>query len=256
VLTLLAIGVLCGAFLYVAAVGSRAAESTRARTAAEATALASATILARVQNYQAFLRLSSEVLRPARWPARELVDTAELLVWRRGLAVMQKDLEDAGPAWAVKSGLRLGGDPVYGGRGGVTKTAVFPKKVSEACRELAARHSIVHGLSLVAAPSDAHFLGALSALLPSNARRRPAAQPILGVACAEYYSRNFYPDKSPWDMDFRARLIPCDYSEADSLFAVLHCGEDSEALVEGFTQVLTLTQKADAPSQPEPNGEP
>jgi hypothetical protein len=64
VMTLLGIGVLLGAFLYVAVIGSRAAEKVRVQTAADATALGAATIKARTLNYAAFLFMSESVLLP------------------------------------------------------------------------------------------------------------------------------------------------------------------------------------------------
>lgn len=64
VLTLLAIGVVFGAFLYVAVLGSRVIEKTRVQTAADATAMASATIKARTLNYAAFLFLAESVVLP------------------------------------------------------------------------------------------------------------------------------------------------------------------------------------------------
>lgn len=64
VMTLLGIGVLVGAFLYVAVIGSRAAEKVRVQTAADATALGAATIKARTLNYAAFLFMSESVLLP------------------------------------------------------------------------------------------------------------------------------------------------------------------------------------------------
>lgn len=64
VLTLLAIGVLFGAFLYVAVIGSRVVEKARVQTAADATAMAAATIKARTMNYAAFLFLAESVVLP------------------------------------------------------------------------------------------------------------------------------------------------------------------------------------------------
>lgn len=64
VMTLLGIGVVLGAFLYVAVIGSRATEKVRVQTAADATALGAATIKARTLNYAAFLMMSESVLLP------------------------------------------------------------------------------------------------------------------------------------------------------------------------------------------------
>ena len=64
VMTLLGIGVLFGAFLYVAVIGSRATEKLRVQSAADATALGAATIKARTLNYAAFLLMSESVILP------------------------------------------------------------------------------------------------------------------------------------------------------------------------------------------------
>src|SRR5438105_808088 len=64
ILTLLAMGMLAGAFLYIAVIGSRSAETTRARTAADAAAMAAATVKARTLNYEAFILLADTVLLP------------------------------------------------------------------------------------------------------------------------------------------------------------------------------------------------
>lgn len=64
VLTLLGIGVLFGAFLYVAVIGSRVVEKSRVQTAADATAMAAATIKARTMNYAAFLLMAESIVLP------------------------------------------------------------------------------------------------------------------------------------------------------------------------------------------------
>lgn len=64
VLTLLAVGLVAGAFLYVSVIGSRTTEKVRVQTAADATALAAATIKARTMNYAAFVFLANSVLLP------------------------------------------------------------------------------------------------------------------------------------------------------------------------------------------------
>lgn len=64
VLTLLAVGLLIGTFLYVALIGSRVSETTRARVAADATAMAAATVKAKVINYESYVLLADTVLLP------------------------------------------------------------------------------------------------------------------------------------------------------------------------------------------------
>ena len=63
-LTLIGLGAILGAFLYVAVVGGRAADTIRVRTSADAAALAAATIKARSLNYTSFLLEAETILLP------------------------------------------------------------------------------------------------------------------------------------------------------------------------------------------------
>lgn len=63
-LTLLAVAAITGAFIYIAVIGSRAAETTRVRVSADATAMAAATVKAKVMNYEAFVLMADAVLLP------------------------------------------------------------------------------------------------------------------------------------------------------------------------------------------------
>lgn len=62
--TMIGAGAVLGAFLYVAVVGGRAAETIRVRTSADAAALAAATIKARTLNYSSFILEAETVLLP------------------------------------------------------------------------------------------------------------------------------------------------------------------------------------------------
>jgi len=64
VMTVIALGVIAGAFLYVAVIGGRVNETLRIRTAADAAALAAATTKARALNYASFLLVAESVLMP------------------------------------------------------------------------------------------------------------------------------------------------------------------------------------------------
>lgn len=166
-LTLLAFAVLTGAFLYVAVIGSRIAETTRARVAADATAMAAATIKARVMNYESFLLTGQSILLPlaettAHIRKAQVVVEAICVVaaivwwelipycvdygvhmsqtkprgpdktvneWLQGLQDTAKQLDGIGPQWAAIVASRTGLHDSYRGTDGhgVTQAAAYPR---------------------------------------------------------------------------------------------------------------------------------
>lgn len=80
-LTLIGAGAVLGAFLYVAVVGGRTAETIRVRTSADAAAMAAATVKARTLNYASFILEAETVLLP-------LLDVAQ------NIASVQSDNSD------------------------------------------------------------------------------------------------------------------------------------------------------------------
>lgn len=162
VLTLLAFAAIAGAFLYVAVVGSRTAETTRVRVSADATAMAAATVKAKVLNYEAFVLLADTVLLPLanitdRIEAAEIAGLAECMLvfewnspgfceskylphmaktssnqpavnekvtdWLDGLEELANDLQRIGPQWAEFVAVRAGESDSYKGPGAHGVTA-------------------------------------------------------------------------------------------------------------------------------------
>lgn len=161
VLTLLAIGAIVGAFLYIAVLGGRAAETTRLRVSADATSMAAATVKAKVMNYEAYVLLADTVLLPlgqlsdrilgaqaaaadiCEWIpgcmakyAPHMAETAAnqpqvdqtVNEWLDGLEAMAETLQTVGPQWAEFVAVQVGESDSYKGPGtrGVTAAASFP----------------------------------------------------------------------------------------------------------------------------------
>lgn len=165
-LTLLALGMIVGAFMYVAVLGNRTAEITRARVTADATAMAAATIKARVLNYESFLLLGETVLLPLA-EVTDNIDSAQTLMkwlcvgasvffpeiaeycfdywmhvsqthpdgpketvsgWLSGLAATAEALDSIGPDWAEFVATKTGMSDGNRGRGtnGVTLATAYP----------------------------------------------------------------------------------------------------------------------------------
>lgn len=153
VLTLIGIGLVAAAFLYVAVIGSRANEKLRARTAADASALASATVKAKIMNYESFILLADSALLPlgqitenirtAQATALGLCSGVAIFVptlwkycaqyvphvirtyrnqpkvnktvtqWLDGLEAMAKGLIEVGPLWAEGVSMAVGMSSAY-----------------------------------------------------------------------------------------------------------------------------------------------
>ena len=94
VLVILAIGMIVGAFLYVAVVGGRVNETLRIPTAADAAALAAATTKARSLNYASFLMMAETVLLPLSDDGETVTHCIGIEDARLGL----RDVEDLMPA--------------------------------------------------------------------------------------------------------------------------------------------------------------
>lgn len=162
VLTLLAFAAIAGAFLCVAVIGSRTAETARVRVAADATAMAAATVKAKVMNYQAFILLADTVFLPLgqitdskfffaqaaaeaacaiteycwfQYPEHIIKTSSnqssvddKVTGWLDGLEALSTDLGRIGPQWAEFVAVQAGGANSYKGPGerGVTAAAAFP----------------------------------------------------------------------------------------------------------------------------------
>lgn len=338
IMTLLAIGMIVGAYLYIAVLGSRAAETTRARTAADATAMAAATVKARTLNYEAFILLADTVLLPLGQLSQNITmaqNTWNLAVcvpcmaacpycplcsdciryqtqiartasaaprvdrtvsdWLDGLESMAEALDSVGPYWAEENAQLVGMNrPSYGGPGshGVSVVASFPlpdqqcgrlgidmisnmEKVQgrAACTDLKELEFAYHamqldpvfigfniggmtmdgkmlnfgaacdkankvpkladdwkkyrfsrGMALEMNPNDHWQLSYQQALAQTSPRRTLETGWLLGMACAEHYAQDNQDQESLWHMDWRARLVPCEYEKREAQDQVLSCG--------------------------------
>ena len=153
VLVLIGIGLIVATFLYVAVIGSRTNEKLRARTAADASALASATVKAKIMNYEAFILLADSALMPlgqitenirtAQATALGLCSGVAIFVpalwkycaqyvphviktyknqpkvnktvteWLDGLQAMAEGLNEVGPLWAELVSMKIGMSSAY-----------------------------------------------------------------------------------------------------------------------------------------------
>jgi hypothetical protein len=364
IVTLLAVGMLTGAFLYISVIGSRSAETTRARTAADAAAMAAATVKARTLNYEAFILLADTVLLPLGQLSQNIVDAQrtwdnffckpciavcpycpmcskciqyetmqmprtaigaarvdpEVTRWLDGLEAMAEALDSVGPFWAEQQAVLTGMDGAYRGPGqnGVTIAASFPlpdnypecgslgiemvsnmEKVQgrAACTDrvqgfknyemayhgmqidpifigwnvagqtmngklltagaacdkankvpkLGAnwrRFRFSRGMALEMSPNDHWQLAYLEALKRTDPPKMLGTGWLLGMGCAEHYSQDHYEDPSLWYMDWRARLVPCEYEKREAQDQVLQCGgasvPGSQAIQLQFANQLRL----------------
>lgn len=338
ILTLLAIGAIVGAYLYIAVLGSRAAETTRARTAADATAMAAATVKARTLNYEAFILLADTVLLPlgqlshnivqaqntwnttvcvpcmaacpycplcqdciryqtqiARTAAQQPMVDRTVSNWLDGLEAMAEALDSVGPYWAEETAQLIGMNrPSYGGPGshGVSFVASFPLPDQKcgrlgidmignmeqvqgraACTDLKELELAYHamqmdpifigfnlggqamngklltqgspcsktnkvpkladdwdkyrfsrGMALEMNPNDDWQLSYQESLRQHKPPKALETGFLLGMGCAEHYSQDHQDKESLWHMDWRARLIPCEYEKREAQDQVLQCG--------------------------------
>lgn len=340
-LTLFAFALLTGAFIYVAVIGSRAAETTRARTSADATAMAAATVKAKIMNYQSFLLLAESILlpmdkitdsirraqivagiacigagflNPSIWAycakyaphvAKTNANLSEVKStvreWLEGLRAASQGLAELGPYWAEYVASQTGMSSSYtSGANGVAVAASYPIPLklggfkADKCSDLGleevganddnggtdACHGVFGGglqLLYLAASADpgAIVLDTLGTTLTGNLlvlggkcrkevkvpRLRSdwrkfrtsrgmalienpsdhffkrylewangAAPPktlnsgyLLGMGCAEHYSQNHYGEETLWNMDWRARLVPCEYWKSENIQPVERC---------------------------------
>lgn len=366
VITLIGFGALVGAFLYVAVIGGRTAETMRARNAADATAMASATIKAKVLNYEGFIVLAESVLLPLGeisaniGPAQGVASGA---CWIVGLALLlevpqvaeaclEYDLEhvpptlaaqprvndkvqgwlaglqetgillgEYGPLWAEFVASRVGMNPQYRGTGGrgVSVAASYPiprlpkssrpPRVPGRCNDLGLRWvdsndrvpspdgakdvchgymggllqlgylalsgniewllldagglfltghflpfgadctpgflvpSLTHdrwdktrvsrGMALVEQPMDSYYKQFLERLRGTTPPKTLHTGYLLGMGCAEHYAQEHYGQESLWYMDWRARLVPCEYEKKEAKEDVLECALPMPAYLPG-----------------------
>lgn len=343
ILTLFAIGMIAGAYLYIGVIGSRSAETTRARTAADASAMAAATVKARTLNYEAFILLADTVLLPLGQLSQNIVQAQQtwntffcipcvagcpycalcskciqyqtmqmprtaagaaqvdpqVTRWLDGLEAMAEALDNVGPYWAETQAVLVGMDGAYRGPGshGVTFAASFPlpdnaqqcgslgiEMISNmervqgraACTDHKEYELLYHaeqldpifigfnttgqsmngkmltlgascdkknkvpklgdkwkkfrfsrGMALEMNPNDHWQQAYLESLRRTNPPKTLGTGWLLGMGCAEHYSQDHYDDPSLWYMDWRARLVPCDYENQENVNQVLQCGGSS-----------------------------
>ncbi len=347
VLTLLAIGMIAGAYLYIAVIGSRSAEITRARTSADATAMAAATVKARALNYEAFILLADTVLLPLGQVSQNISTAQETFFatvcvpcilgcefcplcakcieygdsqipttsgkrpnvdkqvtdWLDGLEAMAGALDSVGPYWAEETAVLVGlNRPSYGGPSshGVSVAASFPlpdnyeqcgklgiemisntEKVQgrEACHDRAyyeftylseiaphfdpifsgfniagegligklltagadcdkankvpklsdnwKKFKYSRGMALELQPNDHWQLSYLEALRQTSPPKMLETGWLLGIGCAEHYAQDHQDQESLWHMDWRARLVPCEYDKPENAQQVTQCGGNS-----------------------------
>lgn len=364
VITLLGFGALVGAFLYVAVIGGRTAETMRARNAADATAMASATIKAKVLNYEGFIVLAESVLLPlgeisahikgaqiassvlcwgaaiatlslsvakvclkydlkhvpSTWRAQGDVDD-RVQGWLVGLQETGMLLGEYGPLWAEFVASRVGMNGEYRGTGGrgVSVVASYPiprwPKISRPpaepgrCNDLGLRwvdsnesipspdgdkdvcHGIAggalevayllasgnpewilldavglaltghmlplganctsgiqvpalthdrwtktrmsRGMALAEQPMDSYYKGFLERLRGTTPPKTLHTGYLLGMGCAEHYAQEHYGQESLWYMDWRARLVPCEYEKKESQEDVFQCALPMPAYLPG-----------------------
>lgn len=336
ILTLMAMGMIAGAFLYIGVIGSRSAETTRARTAADAAAMGAATIKARTMNYEAFILLADSVLLPLRHVAQNVgaaqvafctpcllapacppnlkkacLDQLpklpkktkvanEVGTWLGGLEQMAEALDTVGPFWAEGEAKDIGTSSSYSGPGdhGVSVAASFPlpdmkcgrlgvdmvdpnKKDPyegrDACHDLAFKNlppleptylcpgidpnvcaingagwvmifaslalrdcdstykvpmlaqdwkkqRFSRGMALEKNPNDDWQLHYLEALRQTSPSKTLQTGWLLGMGCAEHYSQDHQDRENLWHMDWRARLVPCEYEDPQARAQVTGCG--------------------------------
>lgn len=174
ILTLLAFSLLAGMFLYVALIGSRTADTTKVRVAADSTAMAAATVKAKVMNMESYVLLADTVLLPLAHVAdnirtAQIAGAAACFVlfgpwspycwikypkhmietwknrpavkktaddWLDGLDAMADALRTVGPLWAEVAAVRAGTSDSYQGKGAavVSTAASFPVPAGEESR--------------------------------------------------------------------------------------------------------------------------
>ncbi|MCS6915799.1 MAG: hypothetical protein RMK29_15580 [Myxococcales bacterium] len=357
ILTLFAVGMFAGAFLYLSVIGSRSAETTRARTAADAAALAAATVKARTLNYEAFILLADTVLLPLgqvsqnisnaqqtfyatvcvpcisacpfcalcspciQYGSQQIPTTAAarpgvdrtVTEWLDGLEMMAEALDSVGPYWAEQQAVLVGtARPSYAGpeSHGVTFAASFPlpdkypqcgslgiemipntEKVQgrDACHDRAyyeyaylfnkgnliftgfntagmgmigkllstgaacdkankvpklgdnwKQFRYSRGMALEMDPNDDWQQAYLEALRETTPPPTLGTGWLLGMGCAEHYSQHHYGEESLWHMDWRARLVPCNYEDPANVRQVLQCGGTSAP---GASMIQTQFQR-------------
>ena len=86
------------------------------------------------------------------------------------------------------------------------------------------KHRFSRGMTLDRAPSDAWHLGRLEALRRTQPPKALGTGWLLGMGCAEHYAQDHVGQESLWHMDWRARLVPCEYDRAESVRQVTECG--------------------------------
>lgn len=105
--------------------------------------------------------------------------------------------------------------------------------------------SVSYGMTLSENTSDRNILPIMDRMMlknrgkVDNEQTKSSIQTLVRFACAEHYSQDHY-SKEPsdhkeslWHMDWRARLIPCDFSNRDSLKLISQCGvSTSDASIE------------------------
>lgn len=85
------------------------------------------------------------------------------------------------------------------------------------------KYSTSHGMALVAKPSDRERLQHLSGFGNTQVPATLRSGLLLGMGCAEHYSAEHRGQESLWHMDWRARLIPCEYERRERVERVTRC---------------------------------
>ncbi|MFO0579260.1 MAG: hypothetical protein U1A78_35105 [Polyangia bacterium] len=94
-------------------------------------------------------------------------------------------------------------------------------------------------MTLPSKPRDSYAIRYLESLRKKPASVLPTGGP-LGMACAEHYSTADIGQESLWTMAWRARLVPCRFSDPARVSLVMDCGGKTGPIGDQFQKELAL----------------
>ena len=100
-------------------------------------------------------------------------------------------------------------------------------------------HVISIGMTMTSQPSDGFFVSRLESLRRGAKGTLPTGSP-LGMACAEHYSTDTSGTATLWSMTWRARLVPCNFTNPDRVRLVTSCGGQTGIIGERFQKEMAL----------------
>jgi len=92
-------------------------------------------------------------------------------------------------------------------------------------------------LTMTSNPSDSLFLARLESMRRGPQSTIPQGSP-LGIACAEHYPTDTSKTLSLWSATWRARLVPCKFTDPNNVRLVTGCGGQTGVLGEQFQREL------------------